>query len=65
VRHQTLIKIENSDWTDVRQLHPKATSTPKYLGQATVAKANPLEVNLYIFQGKSKGRIKKTIQGEK
>jgi hypothetical protein len=65
VRHQTLIKIEDSEWTDVRQLHPKATATPKYLGQVTVAKANPIDMHLYTFREKSKGRIKKTIQGEK
>jgi hypothetical protein len=65
VRHQTLIKMDGADWVDVRQLHSKATTTPKYLGHATVAKANPMDINLYIFRGKSKGRIKKTIQGEK
>lgn len=65
VRHQTLIRIEDSEWMDVRMLHPKATATPKYLAKATVAKKNPLEMNLYLFQGKSKGRIKKTIQGDK
>lgn len=65
IRHQTLIKMEDAYWVDVRQLHSKATATPKYLGQVTVAKANPMDANLYIFQGKSKGRIKKTIQGEK
>ncbi|MCW8399152.1 hypothetical protein OQJ26_10145 [Legionella sp. PATHC038] len=46
-------------------LHSKAIATPKYLGQATVAKANPMNVELYIYHGKNKGRIKKTIQGEK
>lgn len=65
MRHQTLIQTEGAVWQDVRYLHPKATSTPRYLGQAMVAKSNPLQVNLYIYQGKSKGRIKKTIPGDK
>lgn len=65
VRHQTLIKLDPNHWMDVRQLHSKATATPKYLGQVTVAKANPIHVNLYLFQGKNKGRIRKTVQGEK
>ncbi|ANH12191.1 Uncharacterised protein [Legionella pneumophila] len=37
----------------------------KYLNRATVARANPLNANLYIYKERSKGRIKKTLQGVK
>ncbi|WP_154694948.1 IS4 family transposase, partial [Legionella pneumophila] len=65
VRFQTLIKIGDEDWVYVKCLYPKATTTPKYLNRATVARANPLNADLYIYKERSKGRIKKTLQGVK
>lgn len=65
VRHQTLIKIGEEDWVCVKSLYSHATSTPKYLSRATIAKRNPLNASLYIYKEQSKGRMRKTIQGEK
>ncbi|CZG36605.1 Transposase DDE domain [Legionella pneumophila] len=60
-----MIKIGDEDWVYVKRLYPKATTTPKYLSRATIARANPLNADLYIYKEHSKGRIKKTIQGVK
>lgn len=65
VKFQTLIKIGDNDWPPVKSLYPKATTIPKYLSQATIARKNPLNAVLYIYKEQSKGRIKKTIQGDK
>lgn len=65
VRFQTLIKIGDEDWVPVKSFYTKATTTPNYLNRATIARANPLNADLYIYKEQSKGRIRKTIQGEK
>lgn len=65
VRFQTLIKMGDNDWAHVKSLYPKATRTPRYLSGATIARRNPLNASLYIYKDHKKGRIKKTIQGEK
>jgi len=36
----------DSDWQNVRTLHAQATLTPRFLGKVSVARKNPLEVNM-------------------
>ncbi len=54
----------DEDWVYVKRLYPKATATPKYLSRATIARANPLNADLYIYKERNKGRIKKTMHVE-
>lgn len=66
LRYNTFVKMNaDSDWENVRTLHSQATRTPKFLGRVSVARGNPLEVNMYIVLKKKKGRFKKTRQGKK
>ncbi len=60
-----MIKIGDEDGVYVKCLYPNATTTPKYLSRATIARANLLDADLYIYKERSKGHIKKTLQGVK
>ena len=66
LRYNTFVKMNaDSDWQNVRTLHAQATLTPRFLGKVSVARKNPLEVNMHIVLGKKKGRFKKTRHGKK
>lgn len=66
LRYNTFVKMKiGSNWQNVRTLHAQATRTPKFLGKVSVARQNPLEVNMYIVLEKRKGRFKKTRHGKK
>lgn len=64
VRNRTQYQFEQeSGWTPIKALYHQATKTPKLLGAATLAKANPTPVNLVLFKKKPKGRHKLTRKG--
>jgi len=66
LRHNTYVQIgSEATWQGATSLHSLATATPKHLGYATVAKANPMDMNMYIMSGKKKDRVKKTRNGKK
>jgi hypothetical protein len=66
LRYNTFVKMKSDgDWQNVRSLHAQATQTPKYLGRVSVARRNPLEVNMYLILKKQKGRFNKTKHGKK
>lgn len=53
----------SSSWETCQTLFTKATHIPKGLGEYILAKKNPLKCNLYLFQGKKKGRKRKNKDG--
>jgi len=64
LRHNTQVKISENSWEIVTKLHSQARMRPKHLGLVTVAKANPMDMNMYLVKEKKKNRIKKTKNGE-
>jgi hypothetical protein len=66
LRHNTFVQLNaDSDWKSVKTLHALATQTPRFLGSVSVARRNPLEVNMHIVVEKRKGRFKRTRHGKK
>lgn len=66
LRYNTFVKMNaDSDWKNVKTLHALAAQTPKFLGHVSIARDNPLEVNMHIVIEKKKGRFKKTRHGKK
>lgn len=49
----------------IKNLHEKASDTPKCIGNIILAKDNKLETNCYIYKHKLKGRKKLTKTGKK
>lgn len=66
LRHNTQVKkSDENSWQGATKLHSLARATPKYYGHVTVAKANPMEMNMYTMLDKKKNRVKKTKCGKK
>lgn len=64
VRNRTQYQLEQkAGWAPIKTLYAKATQTPKLIGPAKLAKANPTDVKLVLFKKKPKGRHKLTRQG--
>jgi len=49
----------------IKNLHEKASDTPKYIGSIILAKDNQLETNCYIYKHKLKSRTKLTKTGKR
>jgi hypothetical protein len=64
VRHRNWISFDDANWVMCPSLHPKATSTPKALGEATLTRSNPHTCRLVLYKGKAKGRVHLTRLGE-
>lgn len=64
VRNRTQYQLEQElGWTPIKALYHQATKTPKLIGAATLAKANPTQVNLVLFRKTPKGRHNLTRKG--
>lgn len=64
VRNRTQYQLAGEDsWTPVKHLYKKANKTPKLIGKATLAKANPTEVTLVVYKKQPKGRHRLTRKG--
>jgi hypothetical protein len=48
----------------IKNLHEKASSTPKSIGSVLLAQDNPLETNCYLYKHKLQGRKKLTKTGK-
>jgi hypothetical protein len=65
VRNRTQYQLsEETRWTPVKELYKKATQSPKLIGAAVLAKANPTAANLVIYKKKPKGRHCYTRKGK-
>lgn len=55
-----------SDWQSIKSLFSTVvSSSPKFLGNISLAKNNPLKTHLYTYKHKLKGRTKLTKTGKK
>lgn len=66
IRGQTMLrKNEAYDWDYIKNLYPRATSTPKHIGYREVTRSNPLYSHLVLYKGKPKGRHRLNRAGER
>jgi len=66
VRNPTLIqRAGKGPWVPCKSLYGSATGTPKALGQASMARSNPIACQLVLYKGKAKGRVHKNRLGER
>ncbi|HEX2242728.1 MAG TPA: IS4 family transposase [Gammaproteobacteria bacterium] len=55
-RHEVQLPGEE-EWIACKSLYPQATSTPKALGRARLTESNPIDCQVVLYKGKSKGRV--------
>jgi hypothetical protein len=55
-RHEVQLPGEE-EWIACKSLYPQATSTPKALGRACLTESNPIDWQMVLYKGKSKGRV--------
>lgn len=66
VRNRTLVKLsQEAVWKPCKALYEEATQTPKALGVAQMARRNPMDCQLIVYQAKPKKRIHKNRLGKK
>lgn len=66
VRNRTFIKrAGKAPWVPCKSLYGGATGTPKALGEASMARSNPIACQLVLYKGKPKGRVHKNRLGER
>lgn len=64
VRGARLIQVKGKKcWESCKILFKRSTRKAKDLGQAVVAKSNPISCRLIIFKARQKGRTKKNLAG--
>lgn len=65
VRNRTQYQLcDETSWTPVKELYKQATQSPKLVGAASLAKANPTVANLVVYKKKPKGRHRYTRKGK-
>jgi hypothetical protein len=66
VRNCTFIQqAGHGPWAPCKSLYQRATRTPKDLGEALMARSNPIACQLVLYKGKPKGRVHKNRLGER
>ncbi len=63
--HMMLSPQGEEDWVRVEQVFEQATTRGRYLGEIELVRNNPLACHAYLLKKKKKGRIKKTVFGER
>ena len=63
--HMLLSAKDEEDWVRVEQVFETATSRGRYLGQIDLVRKNPLTCHAYLLKKPKKGRVKKTVFGER
>lgn len=71
VRNRTLVQWQadavddQASWFPGKTLYTQATLRPKVLGSARLARSNPVDCQLIVYQAKPKGRAHKNRLGQK
>ncbi|MEX2367317.1 MAG: IS4 family transposase [Pseudohongiellaceae bacterium] len=55
----------DADWVRVEQVFETAMTRPKYLGYIDLVKNVPLACHAYLVKKKKRGRVKKTVYGQR
>ena len=63
--HTMLSPRDEYDWVRVETIFSTATQRGRYLGEIDLARNNPLTCHAYLYKKKKKGRIKKTVFGDR
>ena len=56
VRHQTMYRTAEEDWSYCKDLHEKATVKPTALQSITLVRSNPLSTSLVLYKSRAKDR---------
>lgn len=66
VRNRTFVQLaDEGSWFPCKALYDNATTTPKALGEAQMARSNPIACQLVLYKGKPKGRVHKNRLGKR
>lgn len=63
--HMMLSPQGEEDWVRVEQIFERATPRGCYLGEIDLVRKHPLTCHAYLLKQKKKGRVKKTVFGER
>ena len=63
--HMMLSTKDENDWVRVERVFETATTRGRYLGQIDLVRRNPLTCYAYLLKKPKKGRVKKTVFGER
>ena len=63
--HMMLSPQGEEDWVRVERIFETATTRGRYLGQIDLVRRTPLTCHAYLLKKKKKGRIKKTVFGQR
>jgi hypothetical protein len=66
VRNTTHYRKEESNiWSPIKELYQKAAYKASYIGEAVLAKCNPLSCHFYLSKQRKKYRVKRNLIGKK
>lgn len=63
--HMMLSSQGEDDWIRVERVFETATTRGRYLGKIDLVRKHPLACHAYLLKKKKKGRVKKTVFGER
>jgi hypothetical protein len=63
--HMMLSPQGGEDWVRVEQVFETATARGRYMGEIDLARKNPLTCHAYLLKKQKKGRVKKTVFGQR
>lgn len=58
-------KKESNVWKPIKELYMQATYNASYIGEAVLAKCNPLACHFYLSKQRKKHRVKRNLIGKK
>jgi len=66
VRNRTMFQwSEQEPWMHCKSLYEKACGHSRHLGRVNLTRANPLLCYLYLLKNKKRGRVKRTMNGNR
>jgi hypothetical protein len=66
VRNRTVFQWSGQErWLRCKSLYEKASCRSRHLGRVNLTRANPLHCYFYLFKNKKRGRVKRTVHGNR